>query len=107
MTKINADKNLRAELEQDQKNLREMVKNRAEIFVKEAEECGLKIVPYRGGFFIAVPAENPAAVAEALHKDLIFAVPLKLGLRVAACSVSKEKMFGVAKKIKSAIDSTK
>ena len=107
LTKINADKNLREELEQDQKNLREMVKNRAEIFVKEAEECGLKIVPYRGGFFIAVPAENPAAVAEELHKDLIFAVPLKFGLRVAACSVSREKMPGVAEKIKFAINSTK
>ncbi|MBQ9441915.1 MAG: aminotransferase class I/II-fold pyridoxal phosphate-dependent enzyme [Selenomonadaceae bacterium] len=107
LTKINADKNLREELEQDQKKLRETVKNRAEIFVKEANECGLKIVPYRGGFFIAIPAENPVAVAEKLHKDLIFAVPLKLGLRVAACSVSQEKMFGVAQKIKSAIDSTK
>lgn len=107
LTKINADENLRAELEQDQKNLREMVKNRAEIFVKESEQCGLKIVPYRGGFFIAVPAENPAAVATELHKDLIFAVPLKLGLRVAACSVSQEKMVGVAQKIKSAINATK
>lgn len=107
LTKINSDKNLSAELEKDQKNLREMVKNRAEIFVEEAEECDLKIVPYRGGFFIAVPAENPAAVAAELHKDLIFAVPLKLGLRVAACSVSKEKMIGVAKKIKSAINATK
>lgn len=107
LTKINQDKNLRAELERDQKNLRELVNGRAEIFVKEANECGLKFVPYRGGFFIAVPAENPAAVAEKLHEDLIFAVPLKLGLRVAACSVSKEKMFGVAKKIKFAMDSLK
>ena len=31
--------------------------------------------------------------------DLIFAVPLKLGIRVAACSTSLEKMHGVAEKI--------
>lgn len=99
MTKFSQNENLRRELEQDQKNLREMVNGRAEIFVKESEECGLKIVPYRGGFFIAIPAENPAEVAKKLHEDLIFAVPLKLGLRVAACSVPAEKMHGVAKKI--------
>ncbi|MBR6014356.1 MAG: aminotransferase class I/II-fold pyridoxal phosphate-dependent enzyme [Selenomonadaceae bacterium] len=107
LTKFDKNENFRRELEEDQKNLREMVNNRAEIFVKDAEECGLKIVPYRGGFFIAVPTENPAAVAEKLHDDLIFAVPLKFGLRVAACSVPAEKMHGVAQKIKSAIDSLK
>lgn len=107
LTKINQDKNLRSELEQDQKNLRELVNNRAEIFVKEAENCGLKIVPYKGGFFIAVPTENPAAVCNELHKNLIFAVPLKLGVRVAACSVPLEKMHGFAEKMKIAIDSIK
>ena len=105
LSKIHSDKNLRSELEQDQKNLREMVNRRAEIFVSEAENCGLKIVPYKGGFFIAVPANNPVAVCNELHKNLIFAVPLKLGVRVAACSVSAEKMHGVANKIKLALDS--
>lgn len=106
-SKISGDKNLSAELEQDQKVLREMVNARAEIFVKEAESCGLQIVPYKGGFFIAVPAENPSAVCQTLHDDLIFAVPLKLGLRVAACSTPLQKISGVATKIKSAIDAVK
>jgi aromatic-amino-acid transaminase len=30
---------------------------------------------------------------------LIFAVPLKMGVRVAACCVSEEKMHGVAAKV--------
>ena len=106
-SKINGDENLSAELEKDQKVLREMVNARADIFVKEAESCGLKIVPYKGGFFIAVPAENPAAVCKKLHDDLIFAVPLKLGVRVAACSTPLQKISGVATKIKSAIDAIK
>lgn len=105
--KIDRSKNLRAELEQDQKNLRELVQSRAEIFVREAESCGLKIVPYKGGFFIAVPSENPAAVCQKLHDDLIFAVPLKLGIRVAACSMPSAKIHGVAEKMKAAIDSLK
>ena len=106
-SKINGDETLSAELERDQKVLREMVNARADIFVKEAENCGLKIVPYKGGFFIAVPAENPAAVCKKLHDDLIFAVPLKLGVRVAACSTPLQKISGVATKIKSAIDAVK
>ena len=102
--KINGDKNLSAELERDQKVLREMVNARADIFVKEAESCSLKIVPYKGGFFIAVPAENPAEVCKKLHEDLIFAVPLKLGIRVAACSTPLQKISGVATKIKTAMN---
>lgn len=107
LIKLHKNKKLREELEKDQKNLREMVKNRAEIFVNEAANCGLKIVPYKGGFFIAVPAENPAKVCEKLQENLIFAVPLKLGVRVAACSMPTEKIHGVAEKIKIAVDSLK
>ena len=99
LVKLYRDKKLRAELEADQAKLRDFVKTRAEIFVDEAENCGLKIVP------IAIPAENPKVVCEKLHDDLIFAVPLKLGIRVAACSVPTEKIHGIAKKIKNAIDS--
>ena len=102
LVKLWRDEKLRKDLEREQTGLREMVKKRAEIFVDEAEKCGLKIVPYTGGFFIAVPAENPAAVCEKLHDDLIFAVPLKLGVRVAACSVPLKKMYGVAEKMKKA-----
>ena len=105
LIKLAKDEKLRAELEADQTKIREFVKSRAEIFVGEAESCGLKIVPYKGGFFIAVPAENPKAVCEKLHEDLIFAVPLKLGVRVAVCSMPSEKISGVAEKIKNAIDS--
>lgn len=104
VAKINGDETLRANLAADQKVLREMVNARAEIFVREAESCGLKIVPYKGGFFIAVPAENPAAVCKKLHEDLIFAVPLKLGVRFAACSTPLHKISGVAAKIKAALN---
>ena len=106
-TKINGDKILSESLAADQKSLREMVNARAEIFVKEAENCGLQIVPYKGGFFIAIPTENSVAVCKKLQDDLIFAVPLKLGVRVAACSTPLQKISGVATKIKSAIDAVK
>ncbi len=102
--KLYQDEKLSAELEKDQTNLRNLVNRRAKIFVDEANEVGLKIVPYKGGFFIAVPSENPVAVCNELHKDLIFAVPLQYGIRVAACSMPLEKIPGVATKIKVAMD---
>ena len=99
LVKLNSDKDLQAIYETERNELYQTVKRRADVFVEEAKSCGLRIVPYKGGFFIAVPAENPAAVCQKLRDDLIFAVPLKLGIRVAACSISFEKMHGVAEKI--------
>lgn len=103
-SKINGDKNLSDSLAAEQKILREMVNARAGVFVSEAANCGLQIVPYKGGFFIAVPAENPAAACKKLQEDLVFAVPLKLGIRVAACSTPLKKIYGVAEKIKAALN---
>ena len=99
LVKLAADKELLPVYEAERTELYQMVKRRADVFVTEAKACGLRVVPYKGGFFIAVPAENPAAVCQKLHDDLIFAVPLKLGIRVAACSTSLKKMHGVAEKI--------
>ena len=96
---LNANKEILPIYEAERNELYQTVKRRADVFVDEAKACGLKIVPYKGGFFIAVPAENPAAVCKKLHDDLIFAVPLKLGIRVAACSTSIKKIHGVAEKI--------
>lgn len=102
LVKLNADKELAAQYEAERTELYQMVKRRADVFVEEAKACGLRFVPYKGGFFIAVPADNPVALCRKLHDDLIFAVPLKLGVRVAACSTSLEKMHGVAKAIRNA-----
>lgn len=99
LVKINSNKDVIAQYETERSELYKMVKRRADVFVTEAKECGLRVVPYKGGFFIAIPADNPAAVCKKLHDELIFAVPLKLGIRVAACSTSLEKMHGVAEKI--------
>lgn len=99
LVKLNADKDVQAVYEAERTELYEMVRRRADVFVEEAAACGLRILPYKGGFFIAIPADNPAEVCKKLHDDLIFAVPLKLGIRVAACSTSFDKMHGLAEKI--------
>ncbi|MCR5559362.1 MAG: aminotransferase class I/II-fold pyridoxal phosphate-dependent enzyme [Schwartzia sp.] len=104
LVKIQQDPTALAQFEKERDDFYRMIQARGNLFMEEAKACGLNALPYKGGFFLAVPAENPAAVCDRLHEDLIFAVPLKLGVRVAACSVSTEKMKGIAAKMKKALD---
>lgn len=99
LTRIQQDKATLAQFEKERADFYQMIQARGNLFMKEARECGLNALPYMGGFFLAVPSENPQAVCDKLHDDLIFAVPLKLGVRIAACSVSAAKMKGVAAKV--------
>lgn len=96
---LQKDKASLASFEKEREDFYRLIQNRGDIFMQEAKQCGLNALPYKGGFFISVPAEDPKALADELHKDLIYAVPLKLGVRVAACSVATEKMKGMAAKI--------
>ena len=77
----------------------QMIKARADLFTKEAEECGLPMLPYVAGFFLSIPAKNPDAICEKLHEDNIFAVPLAAGVRIAVCAVPLKKIKGMAAKV--------
>ena len=99
LTKIQQDKAALAQFEKERDDFYKLIQHRGDIFMQEAKDCGLNALPYKGGFFLSVPAKDPGAVCDELHKDLVFAVPLKLGVRIAACSVSTEKMKGIAAKV--------
>ena len=103
LVRLQQDKAAYAQFEKERDDFYELIRGRAAIFTKEAEACGLPALPYKGGFFLAVPAADPKAVCEKLHEDLVFAVPLKLGVRIAACSVATEKMPGIAEKVLKAL----
>ena len=32
--------------------------------MQEAKDCGLNALPYKGGFFLSVPAKDPGAVCD-------------------------------------------
>lgn len=107
LTRIYADKTLLTTYEKERDEFYHLVQQRGDIFMTEAKACGLAALPYQGGFFLSVPTKNPQMVCEKLHGDLIFAVPLKLGVRIAACSVPVAKMKGMAAKVKKAWDAVK
>ena len=104
MVKLCSDQIAYKQFLKEREDLYNMVEKRGELFMKDARECGLPALPYNGGFFLSVPTKNANKICDRLHEDLIFAVPLKLGIRIACCSMSMKKLEGVAKKIKKAYD---
>lgn len=92
-----------SELEKEREGYRNLMARRAAIFVEEAKAIDLEICPYSAGFFISIPMDNAKEVAEKLKQERIFAVPLRKGLRIAACSVPTHKMLGLAGQIKKAL----
>lgn len=103
LAEIYTDKTLLASTEQERDDYYKMIKARADVFTKEAKECGLPMLPYVAGFFLSIPAKNPDAICEKLHEENIFAVPLAAGVRIAVCAVPLKKIFGMANKVYAAM----
>ena len=103
LLRIQNDKEVFAAFEKDREEAHALIQARGDLFMKEAKEAGLAALPYTGGFFLSVPANDPGKVCDILHEDLIYAVPLKLGVRVAVCSVPIAKIKGMAEKINKAL----
>lgn len=104
MANICKDPDKVAELDAERAKYFKLIKERADIFMKEASACGLKYLPYLSGFFITIPMEGAQKVCDYMEKENIFLVPLSNGIRLAVCSVSKAKITGLAAKIKAAIE---
>lgn len=100
---VRHDKALQEEIDKERRVFYDLIEERAAIFMEEARACGLRVVPFQSGFFIAIPARDSAAVCQELQKELIFGAPVDLGVRLGVCSVPKAKMRGLAASIKRAI----
>jgi aromatic-amino-acid transaminase len=103
LSTIYHDKNILAQVDQERNAFYQLIRNRADIFMREAQSSGLNMLPYRAGFFLTIPANNPDAVCDKLHDDLIYAVPLAKGVRIAVCAVPSAKITGMAEKVLKAI----
>ena len=92
----------------EQEELRLSLLRRAELFMAEAKEVQLPTCPFESGFFITVPTVKAPEVAAELRKEDIFLIPLgegaSAGLRVAICAIPEEKISGLARKIKAAME---
>lgn len=79
-----------------------LLKQRSDIFICEADGCGLHYYPYKEGFFVTL-AISDNALRDRFHDVLlnehIYTVKVNKGIRVAVCSLPVEKCRGLAKRM--------
>ena len=83
-----------------------LIKERAEIFVSEAQAVGLDLYPYKEGFFATIRTSSDKETERLnllLQTHHIYTVEVHKGLRIALCSVPKAKLYGLAARIKTII----
>lgn len=87
----------------------DLLKERSQIFVEEADEVGLEHYPYKEGFFVTLKMDNDLRdrFHQAMMEENIFTVKVNQGIRVAVCSLSVEKIKGLAKRMKEILDPIK
>jgi len=78
---------------------RKLLKDRATLFLQEAEKNNLLIYPYCGGFFISVPTQNKNIFKD-LVEDHVFVIPMQGLVRVAISSLPLKDIPELVKKIK-------
>ena len=104
IAKIFSDPELKAKVDEERAEYRDMLLRRGRAFEAEAGKIGLEIVPFDAGFFVSIPMTNADEVAQELEKEGIFLVPLAKGLRVSVAAVSEERCRILPAKIKAVMD---
>lgn len=89
----------------EQNDMKNILKNRTDIFLKEAADVGLEILPYKSGFFITIPFKkySDKEIEKKLNDENIFTILIPGAIRLAICSIPKHKIYGLAHKIKSVV----
>lgn len=82
---------------------RSLLKQRSDLFIKEAKEVNLSLYDYKEGFFVTVKYDDND-LRDRVHKALldnhIYTVKINHGIRVGVCAASVAKTKGLAKRIK-------
>lgn len=84
--------------------VKKLLNNRGSLFVKEASEVGLSIYPYKDGFFVTIPTNDPIKLYEMLAVKGAYLIPLDQAIRVAISSVSIDEIPRLVRLIKETID---
>ena len=85
----------------------DLLKERSDLFIAQADEAGLKHYPYKEGFFVTLAMDNDERdhLHAALMEEQIYTVKVNKGIRIAICSMPLKTIDGLAKRIKSVQDS--
>ncbi|MBQ0018220.1 MAG: tRNA (guanosine(46)-N7)-methyltransferase TrmB [Clostridiales bacterium] len=102
--KIYSDAELLEEARAERRSDREMLLARGRAFDTAAAEVGLSIVPFRAGFFVTIPCEDPDKLCAALEQKGVFLVPISGGVRVSVASIPEKDCAKLPAIIKETID---
>lgn len=80
-------------------SLKEMLRERADVFVDEVKKHKIDIIPYFGGFFAFIPTDKAFDLVEKLEKENIFTIPSVKGIRVALCATNKKDIVRLVERI--------
>ena len=103
---ILTDEKLLASFEEELAESRLTLTKRAQTFLEECNNVGLKTLPFSCGFFITIPANNPEKAYEYLVNKKIHVIPMGKVLRVTISAISLQECKMLPKYIKEAIDKT-
>jgi aspartate aminotransferase/aromatic-amino-acid transaminase len=100
-TNIVFDEKLKHDYLKEKEQYIKLLQKRSDIFITEAKKVGLKINPYKEGFFVTIPGsiEEIQSWNKKLQEQNIFLVDVGKGLRIALCSVPTKQLPGLAKRI--------
>ena len=80
-----------------------MLKKRVDLFIRQADDCGLELYTFSDGFFVTLKMENNE-IRDQIHQRLldnhIYTIKVNKGIRVALCSVPYAITDGLAYKLK-------
>lgn len=85
-----------------------LLKKRSALFLREANDCDLKLYPYQAGFFITIQVKDEQlknAFHLALLKLYIYTVSVPFGIRIAICGLKLSEIKGLAYRLKSILTS--
>ena len=89
----------KGEYDKELASLKAMLKERADVFVKEAADHKINIIPYFGGFFAFVPSARAFEITEKLEKENIFTIPSAKGIRNALCATNKKDVVKLVERL--------
>ena len=82
---------------------REMLMKRSDLFIRQANDCGLELYTFSDGFFITLKMKDNESRDKAHQRLLdnhIYTIKVNKGIRVALCSTPLKIVDGLAYKIK-------
>lgn len=93
----------REEYEKELKAAMEMLKQRTDLFIRQAKDCGLELYQSADGFFVTIRVkdnEERDRIHERLVDHHIYTIKVNEGIRVGLCSTPLYIVDGLAEKIK-------